>query len=224
MTKCAICGGSEFLPGPGGRMARSGLPPACAGCGALERHRGLRAALSPLPAAFFADRSALQFVPQRAPDGSLDPAWFRGFTVITLPTGDQITDAAAGIADEAYDFISFSHQLEFESDDRGAFAVLERILAPGGIMQIGFASSLQAPATARFEPPKPPYGRHWDFGRDLLERLDTAARGFTVLAVTLTDSATGTSEPAHFFCRSAQDAAWLGLFWRAHGVEARDGL
>ena len=84
-SNCNICGSEIFLPGPGGRMARSGKLPCCAGCGSLERHRGLRALLDPLPGAFFANRRALQFAPERAPDRALDPAWFASFEEYIVP-------------------------------------------------------------------------------------------------------------------------------------------
>lgn len=39
---CNICFNRTFLPGPGGRMSASGLPPRCRQCDSLERHRALR--------------------------------------------------------------------------------------------------------------------------------------------------------------------------------------
>ena len=57
---CPICGSGDYVAGPKGRMSPEGLPPRCAACGALERHRNYRMlfeALRPI----LAGRRALQF-------------------------------------------------------------------------------------------------------------------------------------------------------------------
>src|SRR5690348_6798158 len=69
---CAICGGRDFGPGPAGRLAVTGLPLCCRGCGSLERHRSLHHLLSLLPNAMLSWRRAMQF----SPDPALRPAWF----------------------------------------------------------------------------------------------------------------------------------------------------
>ena len=209
MAVCNICGSTEFLPGPGGRMARSGALPCCAVCASLERHRGLRALLSPLPPEFLAPRHAVQFAPDRAPDRALDPAWFASFDEHIVPSPMLPSLTGLPIPDASADFISFSHMLEFEADDQAAFAELLRIASPRAVLHISFASAMLAATTSRFDPPKPPYGRHWDYGRDITERFALAERGLHGLTAMLTDPATETSEPAHFFCRRQEDADFL---------------
>jgi len=208
-SNCNICGSEIFLPGPGGRMARSGKLPCCAGCGSLERHRGLRALLDPLPGAFFANRRALQFAPERAPDRALDPAWFASFEEYIVPGPLVSSIAHTPSPDRSADFISFSHMLEFEADDQAAFAELCRIASADAVLNIAFTSSMQAAATSRFDPPKPPYRRHWEYGRDIVTRFGLAERGWRGMMVTMTDPVTATDEPTHLFCRRAEDAEFL---------------
>jgi len=208
-TKCNICGSGEFLPGPNGRMARSGKLPCCAGCASLERHRGLRALLSPLPREFFATRRAVQFAPERAPDRALDPAWFAEFEEYIVPSPAIPSIAQTPAADHSADFISFSHLLEFEADDQAAFAELCRIASPTAVLNIAFTSSMQSATTTGFDPPKPPYGRHWEYGRDIVTRFALAERGLRGMVVTMHDPVTETSEQTHFFCRRDGDYEFL---------------
>lgn len=46
-AECDVCGSDRFVPGPNGRLA-DGLPPQCADCGSLERHRAIHAVLARL--------------------------------------------------------------------------------------------------------------------------------------------------------------------------------
>src|SRR5690349_12933346 len=72
---CPICGGTEFGPGPRGRMALNGTMPRCTGCQSLERHRVYRIMFDRLGPPAFATWSAIQF----SPDPTVDPNWFASF-------------------------------------------------------------------------------------------------------------------------------------------------
>ncbi|KRE12002.1 hypothetical protein ASE63_19985 [Bosea sp. Root381] len=57
---CNLCGGTRFVPGPGGRMAGRQAPQ-CDECGSLERHRALAAVLDTWDGKDLARRSAICF-------------------------------------------------------------------------------------------------------------------------------------------------------------------
>lgn len=162
-----------------------------------------------LPAGFLAGRRALQFAPDRAPDRSLDPAWFAAFEECVVAGSASLAEVCRAAPDHSVGYIALSHMLEFEPDDRAAFAELCRIGSADAVLNVTFTSSMQSAETSRFDPPKPPYGRHWEYGRDIVERFSLAARGLREMMVTLTDPVTETSEPTHFFCRRSQDAEAL---------------
>jgi hypothetical protein len=156
MSSCNICGGTAFIPGPQGRMARSGKLPRCAGCLSLERHRGLRALLASLPRGFFADRRALQFAPSHSPDRSANPAWFTEYQDYIHTGPERFSLANIRVPSASADFISLSHMLEFEANDLAAFDELCRIASPGAVLHIGFASSLKPPKPPASIPPSHP--------------------------------------------------------------------
>jgi len=201
MPVCNICGGREFVPGPNGRLAGSGAPPRCGDCGSLERQRSLRAFLSRLPAEMLCWRRAIQF----APDGSLDPAWFRSFETSTYEGENSIDLQEIDRPDDSYDFISLSMVLEFVPDDRRAFGELVRVGSDSCIVHTSPGSVLNAPVSTHHERPHGSFGRHHYYGNDLDEWFETARRGLTTVPVRAVDPVTGTPDDVRFFCRSEAD-------------------
>lgn len=199
---CNICGGLEFAPGPNGRLTESKQPPRCAKCYSLERHRSLRACLLRAPGEMLSWRRALQF----APDGSLDPAWFRSFETSTYGGENSIDLQDIDREGGAYDFISLSMVLEFVPDDRRAFGELARIGSERCIIHNSSGSTLEAPASTHRDEPSGPFGRHHYYGGDIEERLEIARHGFSALRVRGVDPVTGTPDVINFFCRSEDDA------------------
>lgn len=204
MQACNICGGSGFEPGPGDRLTPAGEPVRCEGCRSLERHRALRAFLSRLPADFLSPRRALQF----APDGSLDPAWFRTYEGSRHGGENSLDLEHIDRPDASYDFVSLSSVLEFVPDDRRAFAELARIASPTGVIHCTFTPVAAGP-TRHFAQRQGDFGRHHVYGEDLAEWLGAASHGLAALAVTTADPATGVEQPLHFFCRRERDAETL---------------
>ncbi len=202
MPTCNICGATEFVPGPNGRLTNSGKPPQCAGCRSLERQRSLHACLLGVPLEELAWRRAIQF----APDASLDPAWFRSFEASTFGGENSIDLQEIDRPDDSYDFISLSMVLEFVVDDRRAFGELVRVGSDACIIHNTFGSTLNAPASTHYDEPYGPFGRFHDYGRDLDDWFATARHGFTTVVVRAVDPVTEKEDILHFFCRRAGDA------------------
>jgi len=72
VVPCNICGSTEFVSGPSGRLSMSQRLPLCAKCGGLARHRAVRTVFDALPDDLFRGTMCLQF----SPDPALDPARF----------------------------------------------------------------------------------------------------------------------------------------------------
>jgi hypothetical protein len=206
MPACNICGEREFVPGPNGRLAKSGAPPRCRSCDSLERQRSLRAFLSRLPAEMLSCRRAIQF----APDGSLDPVWFRSFETSTYEGENSIDLQEIDRPDDSYDFISLSMVLEFVPDDRRAFGELVRVGSDACIIHSSSGSVLTAPTSTHHEEPHGSFGRYHYYGNDFEDWFETAQRGLTTVSVQAVDPVTRTADDLQFFCRRADDADALG--------------
>jgi hypothetical protein len=208
---CNICGGTEFEPGPNGRLAPNGQPPRCANCESLERHRGLRRALELIPRETFALRRALQF----APESSLDDSWFESFERSKYE-GENSIDLAEPIdrPDGSYDFISLSLVIEFVPDDRDAFDELLRIGSDELILHLTFTSGLREKYSRHTEEPIGEFGTYHDYGWDFDQWFGTAERGLSILVIDMPDPVTGdTSHPFVFFFRRLEDAeTFAGTF------------
>lgn len=212
LPSCNICGGTEFGPGPAGRMASSGAPPCCRGCGALERQRVVRHMFQAFPVGFLDWRRSLQF----SPDQAHNPAWFRSHEVSVYDGPGSLDIQAIDRPDASYDYITVSHVLECIARDLDAFDELHRILSPRGLLHIGFGGSQLRDVTEDFDVPVDRYANLHRYGRDVYRRFGCAAKGMGMLAVQGVDPATGATDVAHLFARDASDIArvraWL-LAW-----------
>lgn len=198
---CNICGGNQFAPGPKGRLTQSGAPPRCAGCRSLERQRALRECLDRLPREMFSWRRALQF----APDGSLDPAWFRSYEASQYEGENSLDLQAIDRPADSYDFISLSSVLEFVPDDQRAFKELIRIASPNCLIHCTFTPVAQI--SRHSSEPYGAFGRYHLYGHDLNEWFDTASHGLTTLTSAAVDPVTGDMGEIHFFSRRDDDTA-----------------
>ncbi|UJP06182.1 MAG: methyltransferase domain-containing protein [Nitrosomonas sp.] len=211
---CNLCGGTEFIPGPNGRMADSGVPPCCRKCGSLERQRIVRRIFQGLPIGFLDWRKGLQF----SPDNSLNPKWFREYE-ISIYGGENSMDIQSIDRNAAdYNFVSFNHVLEFIPDACRAFDELFRILSPDGILQACFSSPLLRETSRDFEEPFGPHSAWHLFGKDIVSYFNLARKGIIALAIEETDPCTGVREVVHLFIRQPKDAmrirGWLSA-WSA---------
>ena len=206
---CDICGGGAFAAGPGGRLAASGKPPRCEGCDALERHRALRRLMERLPAAALSWRRGLQF----SRDPSLRPEWFRSFEVSVYNGANSLDLTRLDRADASYDFVSLNMVLEFIPDAKTAFAELMRILAPDGILQIGFSHAEGRDVTIDYGVEQGEYGRGQGyfhlFGRDLAGYFELSRLGGSCVVLSESDAATGVATDFHFFAKGKAATAAL---------------
>lgn len=212
-SNCNICGSSDFGPGPNGRMSATGYLPRCQECWSLERHRAARLIFSAIPPDFLKERRAIQF----APDGALEREWFSTYEKSSYGGENSIDLQDIPRMNGMYDFISLSHVLEFVPDDKRAFSELFRIGSRRAIIHIVWASMKMPKETTDFDPPKPPFGRHHDFGTDIAERYRFGERGISEVVVSATDPVTGVVERASFYCRAEDDARLLASHFHLLG-------
>src|SRR5690242_10849929 len=102
--KCNICGGDDFRPGPGGRLAL-GAPPHCIKCGSMERHRIIRNVYRALTKEFFDTQNAIQF----SSDPSVPQNWFKEFTLSEYGGVNSQDLRNIGYADGSFDWVVCNH-------------------------------------------------------------------------------------------------------------------
>src|SRR5271155_4512247 len=127
---CNICGGKEFTFGSLVRK-EGALPPQCARCKAVERHRIVRniySCIRPL----LVNWRAFQF----APDRSVEPGWFATYRSSVFDSNDSIDMMDTGFADGAFDLVISNHVLEHVADDVQALRESLRIVGPTGIVHV----------------------------------------------------------------------------------------
>lgn len=215
---CNICGGTEFGPGPNGRMAANGTLPHCERCGSLERQRILRGLFMALPGDFLGWRRALQF----SPDPGLDPAWFRTHEVSIYGVENSLDIQAIDRPEGSYDFITLNHVLEFIREDRLGFKELIRVLSPRGILQICFSEPLSRDRCQDFVDPQGPFQAWHLYGKDLDRRFQCTERNLGVLAIVGSDPCTGVREVVHLFLRDPSEAPKLRETLAEHRIEVVD--
>lgn len=213
---CNICGGTVFGPGPNGRMATNGTAPACRSCGSLERQRIVRRLLQALPAGFLAWRQGLQFSPDPGPNASA----FRSYEVSVYDGENSLDIQDIARESGSYDFVCFSHVLEFVPDDLRGFAELVRLLSPKGLLLACFSAPLLRRESVDFrEPPYGPHAARHLYGADLAQRFQCAEKGLAMMVVEETDCGTNTREVVHLFLKDSEDVprirTWLHAFSRS---------
>ena len=206
---CNICGGLDFVPGPAGRMATNGRRPCCRQCGALERQRIVRRILQAAPVGFLSWRRGLQF----SADPSISPGWFRHYEISTY--GGENSLDIQNIARDAgsYDFISFSHVIEFVQNDLAAFAEMVRVLSPQGMIQACFSAPQLRERSEDYATPSGPHQAWHLYGMDVTARFAGLESQLVALVVEETDPCTNIRELVHLFFKRPSDSmrmrSWL---------------
>ncbi|HXK17590.1 MAG TPA: methyltransferase domain-containing protein, partial [Polyangiaceae bacterium] len=124
---CNICGGTDFVGGPSGRLSMTKRLPLCSRCGSLERHRVVRAVFDALPGDSFQGKRCLQF----SPDPALDPARF-GEIVVSVWGGPNSLDMQAiALPDASFDLVYSSHVINHVADAPAALREMLRVVGRG---------------------------------------------------------------------------------------------
>lgn len=201
VVPCNICGGTFFVPGPGGRLSMTKTMPRCRQCGSLERHRLIRSVWEFFPRSWLGSRQLLQF----SLDESISREWFRSAEVSIYKKRNSLDVQAIDRCDESYDVVVCNHVLEHVADDRTAFGELIRILRPEGILQLSVPSPATRDTTEEWG--FPDSGQHGHFrlyGRgDIVPRFQAAAPGVAFLEVSAVDPVTRFKDWLYFASRSA---------------------
>ncbi|RSZ60466.1 class I SAM-dependent methyltransferase [Massilia atriviolacea] len=190
---CNLCGGTQFGPGPGGRLGKDRLGPHCLACGSLERHRAGARVLQALHQGDLDWRHALLL----GSEHGADPRWFARCQALPSERPGSLPAALAGRTAGSVDFIGLIHMFEYLDDDRAAFARLLRLLSPRGILQVCFADPLARPWTAIQAGPAGSV-RRW-YGRDLARHFRCDAQRIEVRMHEAADPGTGLVLPVHLF-------------------------
>lgn len=217
---CPICGSDRFVAGPKGRMSPEGLPPRCAACGALERHRNYRAlfnALRPL----WHGRRALQF----SDDPSAPRDAFSSFEVSVYGGDNSLDLADIDRADGAYDVVIANHVLEHVEDDMAALAELDRISADRGTVFLSVPDLLRCKRTVEYgRAREDKHGHYRIYGPDLMERVREAAPLWRAVGVIGRDPVTGAPDIATVFTRDRDFAEAVKHHFGKAGLEPYDPL
>ncbi len=201
-TACNICGGQNFAPGPGGRLAAFGKPPKCVRCGSLERHRVLHRIFTTIPETATAPFHAFQV----SPNFSVDRKRFRGVASTGAPPLKPPPETR-GKYGWAFSFYAEA------PDMRGFFQELFALLEPPGIMGVAVAGAFFRHATSE---QKNADGKvTWRYGADFGDHLRQILGQVYVLEVAGADPCTAARWTARSSCRGRKSASTrLQTSWR----------
>lgn len=204
---CNICGGTCYVPGPLGRMARNGSPPKCAECGSLERHRIVRQFYDAIPPEFLGSARALQF--------SDDPASprerFQSVEVSQFGGDNSLDMSHIDREDGKYDWIVANHVLEHVEDDFAAIRELLRVVSEEGTIQLTVPSPSSALETWDLaEPELNTHGHLRGYGSDLPLRFAGELTGCSGLQVVCLDKPTQRWDVIYLFFKSHDTMIKIG--------------
>ncbi len=197
---CIICGGTQYGPGPNGRLSATGKNPRCAGCGSLERHRRLRQLYGQIPSQFLATLEILQL----SPDIGVDPAWFESYELSEYGGPNSLDLQAIDRADASYDLVICNHVLEHVADDIKGLQELMRIVRADGFVQLTVPSPYLRETTWDWGyPDEASHGHYRGYGREFIKLFKRAVPDATVLEVETIDEVTGAGDYIYLWSRDA---------------------
>jgi SAM-dependent methyltransferase len=214
MTCCNICGGSEFSPGPHGRLSIAGKPPRCVNCGSLERHRAIRAIIDLFREA---DRFSRYRLIRFSPDPIVDDAWFKRVEISIFEGENSLDIQAIDRPDGAYDVIICSHVLEHVKDDAKAMRELARILSKEGFLIVAVPRTEAGEITQDWGFADPAKNLHYrGYGLDLDEKLRKITPDAYHFPIEYPDPVTGDAKKFYLLTKSN--------FWRGKIAAIVDSL
>jgi SAM-dependent methyltransferase len=197
--RCNICGGQRFVPGPNDRLSPTGKRPACRRCHSFERHRAFRRIFLELGLRRLRTLRCLQF----SPDPTIDRRWFRTHEISVFNKSNSLDLQRIDRPDGSYDVIVCNHVLEHVPDYRAALRELSRVLSARGFLFLSFPDPYNIDRTTDWGFPDHKHHEHYrQFGRDVEDVFRQEMPDCHVVAVTATDTATGTSDLAYVITRS----------------------
>ncbi|NJK54478.1 MAG: class I SAM-dependent methyltransferase [Pleurocapsa sp. SU_5_0] len=208
MSVCNICGGNEFISGPGGRLSLTGKPPKCKGCSSLERHRCLREIYLQLNNFMpFKKMSALQISKDRA----IDPEWFASHELSIYGGDNSIDIQNIGRQDNRYDVVICNHVLEHIENDYLALKELMRVSSDSGFFQLAVPDPCYLKKTQDWGyPDENKHGHYRMYGIDIEERFEKVfSSEVEKIKVFVVDPVTGLNDLFFFFTRSLKVASLI---------------
>ena len=178
LSPCTICGNTSFIPGPTGRvggLTDKGLPPRCALCGSMDRHRAVYNIWETLQILYPLNTYVcLQF----SKDPTIRSEWFKEFHVSQYGGVNSMDLQRIPLPDACVDTVVCNHVLEHVADDVAALREMLRIVRRNGFIQISFPISLQSEKTDDWGyPDEQQYGHYRLYGRDILNLFVRALPG-----------------------------------------------
>lgn len=201
MPICNICGGNEFVSGPGGRLSDTGKLPKCKSCSSLERHRCLRSIYLQIKEyVSFENMSALQI----SKDKAIDPKWFYSHELSIYGGDNSIDIQNIGRQDKRYDIVICNHVLEHIENDYLALKELMRVTSDTGFFQLAVPDPYRLKKTKDWGyPDKNKHGHYRMYGIDIDERFAKVFNSEVYkIKVLIKDSATDFQDLFFFFTRS----------------------
>jgi SAM-dependent methyltransferase len=196
---CNICGGTNFKPGPLGRISITGLPPVCVECGSLERHRVFRAIFNQFRSTDFKSLSCLMF----SMDRSVATGWFRSFRYSVYGTDNSLDLQDIALSDGAFDVVICNHVLEHVPRYEVALKEIVRVLSRRGFAFISFPNPHYRQETSDWGHPKE-HGHYRVFGSDIEAKLPVLLPGVGILRVVAKDPVTEIEDRAYIVSKNSE--------------------
>lgn len=200
--ECNICQSATFVPGFGGRLS-NGLPPMCAQCKTVERHRIVRKIYLPLTP-IMKDWRVLQL----APDHSIDPHWFVEFVGSSYGGANSLDMLNTGLPDNRLELIASNHVLEHVRDDIVGIREMLRVVGPYGVVHVTVPTPTYHWTMVDWGGADKNVNEHYrDYGADFQQRIVKSIPGARCAAVASFDPATACADLVYFFSISEDKLA-----------------
>ncbi len=218
---CTICGHTVFTPGPNGRLTKDGLPPNCARCRSLERHRIIYGIWETIARHYpLRDFTCLQF----AEDPSIRPEWFKELHVSVYGGVNSMDLQQIPLPDKSLDIVICNHVLEHVADDARALREMLRITRPNGFVQLSAPVPLEREKTEDWGyPDESQHGHYRIYSADIMDLFAEALPAAYLLSVIGRDLCTGARDVVFLLSRGTVTRPLVSLFPKAYWQRLEKG-